>query len=195
MQEDRVLASPNQMVWQYFDLLHRQVQRSLCSEESVQRQETAIAVFLAVAVLETFVNIYFRVVVSETEFAAHEQFVLKDLRAGKPFARKIEDWPKTIFGGNLSTEAASALDDLRKLRNNLTHFTSSHETVQLPGPVIINGMVDISVYNELNDAKAIWARDTVLLVAAEIFVLRGVTEQQVPYLLHGWFGIVPPNTP
>ena len=66
------LGSPNYMVQNYALALQRSVIRALDeTDEKIQKQEVAIVVFMAVTVVEAFINAYFRVLVSEDGFSNH----------------------------------------------------------------------------------------------------------------------------
>ena len=48
-------------------------------DKTVLRQNVAISIFLSVTAVEAFLNIFFRIIVSEKGFEHHKQRVLDDL--------------------------------------------------------------------------------------------------------------------
>ena len=125
------------MVWIYFDSLRRVVNRAATVQDPTQQKdEIVLSLFLAVAAVEIFVNIYFRVLVSQDGFQKHEQMVFDDLNVNNPAGPKgldykLRHWPaKILLGRSLAWQAGSAkeFDEIRDIRNALMHFTSSHET-------------------------------------------------------------------
>ena len=80
---------------------------------------------------------------------------------------------------------------LKKRRNELMHFTSSHATVNLPDGSTLHGLVDISVFDALTVADAVSALDLAEGMVEELFLLRGIPERQLPHALHAWTGKVP----
>lgn len=194
MTVDISLSSPNTMVCNYFTALRCAVDRTLeeSDDDNKKKQECAVCVFLSVAAVETFLNVYFRVVVEEDPFTAHKNRLLADIRGPVSLARKLERWPRDILSRALSeTEGpGKAFAELRRLRNKLMHFTSSHQTVQVPG-AIIHGMADTSAYDSLGDADAEHALRVAEDLLAEIFRLRGIPQERIPHALHAWTGRPP----
>ncbi len=65
------------MVHVYFDSLRRTVERaSAATDQTHQKDEIVLSLFLAVTAVEVFVNIYFRIVVTVQNFQQHEQLAL-----------------------------------------------------------------------------------------------------------------------
>jgi hypothetical protein len=187
------LATPNRIVQNYFEALRRLTKRTKGMEDNDERkQDIALCLVLSVTAVEAFVNVYFRVVVSESGFQMHLPQLEKDLANYLPLSKKLKQWPEMMFGkgvemGNATGKAFKALV---AHRNDLIHFKSSHETISVPG-VSIHGMADISVFDSLVPSDAENALDVAEGVLAHIFVLRGIAEDQVPNMLHGWTGKFP----
>lgn len=110
-------------------------------EGDAQREDTTLAVFMAVAVVEAFLNIFFRGVVSEPDYAVHEARLLDDLKRRRSLDFKLRKWPKDILGSELNLTSGIGPDfiALKERRNGLAHFTSSHQSVTLPG-IVIKGL-------------------------------------------------------
>ena len=81
-------------------------------------------------------------------------------------------------------------DQLRERRNLLMHFTSSHQSVNLPG-IEIQGLADTSVYDNLTVGDARKALGIAEGMVQELLRLRGVQDQQMGDALHHWIGKVP----
>ncbi len=189
-----MLSSPNRMISEYFKCLRRLVYHiANIKDVSEQKQYLTLCVFMAVSSVEAFLNIYFRIIVSEDEYSKHKQRVLKDLKSRKPLYYKLKNWPEDILGKTIDfqSDTLKRFDDLRNLRNKLMHFTSSHESIVVPGTKIsIVGLADTSAYDSLTsvDEKAILG--TAEGIVQEIFRLRGIPEIDIPYALQLWTGRV-----
>lgn len=189
------LSSPNSMVWQYFRCLRRLAERlGHIQDESERKQEISLCIIMAVTVVEAFVNIFFRVIVSEPAYAQHQQRVLKDLNLPRPKSLdfKLRSWPNQILGKGLDFQAGvpKAFIALKEKRNRLMHCTSSHQSTSVPG-ITLNGLADTSVFDNLEISDALSAVDIAEGMLEEVFRLRGVPTKQIPGALHLWTGKVP----
>ena len=196
MNQGQTLASPNHIVWQLFEALRRICVRiSECTEEndSEIRQDAAIAVILSVQCVEVFLNVYFRVVVSEAGFEHKADDIICDLSNPRfGLESKIRKWPQKVFGKelNFSQGAARQFVELKNKRNRLMHFTSSHQSIEVPG-VEIHGMADVSEYTALNAKTAFNALSIAEEFLCEVFAMRGISTEHIPHALHSWTGRVP----
>lgn len=130
------ISSPQRMVWVYFNALRRLIRTlDTAATEDEVRENVAVCVILAVSIVETFLNVLFRVVVSESGFTQHEPLILKDIENRKSLDYKLRSWPKIVFGKGVDFEepTAQAFLVLKERRNRLMHFTSSRQTVAVPG--------------------------------------------------------------
>ena len=188
-----ILSSPNHMIWQYFEALRRLV-NDLAAEQNqrILKQNVALAILLSVTVVEAFVNIFFRVLVSEDGFTNHKRRVLGDLNRRMSLDYKLKTWPKIILGNELNFEASipKRFLDLKKRRNSLMHFTSTHGSFQL-SRIDIHGLANTTVFDSLRTTDAAEALELAEGMICEFFRLRGVTEQQLKHALHAWTGKVP----
>ena len=187
---DFVLSSPNRMLWQYYKCLKRlEKQIETLKGDDEKKQGIVVCVFMAITVIETFLNLFFRVVVSEKEFLQQERQVRSDLECRKSLEHKIRKWPKAIFGESINFDSGIGKEfmELKNKRNSLMHFTSGHETISVPG-VEIQGLANTAVYDDLKIEDARSAINIVEELVKEIFRLRGVEESKVPLLLHSWMG-------
>jgi len=161
--------------------------------ESEARQDAAIAVVLAVQCVEVFLNIYFRVLVSEREFSHAAERICRDLEDTRfGLDRKLKEWPKLVFGKKLSLGAGAGQQFvlLRNIRHRLMHFSSSHETLSVPGAEI-HGLADTSVYASLSRDSAVKALHVAEDFLCEVFALRGISVENLPHALHSWTGRPP----
>jgi len=197
MQADRTLSSPNRIVWELFEALRRLCVRvreaESAEDESAQRQEAALCVILSVQCVEVFFNVYFRVLISEPTYAHAAKEISADMaRTQCGLDTKIKKWPGLVFGQKLPLDkgAGQRFVALKNLRHKLMHFTSSHETLSIPG-VSIHGLADTSAYEALSAKSAIEALHTAEAFLCEVFILRGIPAEQLPHALHSWTGRPP----
>jgi len=181
------------MVNEYFTILRRLVYNlDDIKDAGITRQQVTLCIFQSVTAIETFLNLYFRVIVSEKEFKRHEQYFLKTINDRKSLEYKLKHWPKTILGRELilNSGIGKAFVDLKNLRNSLMHFVSSHETVRVPN-IEIQGLANIDHFESLviEDAhKALVLAEDFL---CEIFRLRGIKEADYNYMLRLWSAKAP----
>jgi len=180
------------MIWCYFKALRRKVyDLTSLHDEVEQKEDVATCVFLAITVIEAFVNVFFRIVVSEQKFNGHEQRVLNDLSRLKSLDYKVQNWPKDILGRSIDWTCGIGKEfmDLKALRNALMHFTSSHSKLEING-IHIHGLSDTSIFDALSTEKAVTALTVAEGIIAEILRIRGYPEEEVKHGLHLWTGKV-----
>lgn len=191
------LSSPNRIVWELFQALRRlcgRVQEAHdAQDESALRQDAALCVILAVQCVEVFFNVYFRVLVSEPAYAHAAEKIAADLaRTQCGLDGKIKEWPSIVFGQKLPLDKAvgQRFVALKNLRHTLVHFTSSDETLPIPG-VAIHGLANTSVYESLSAKVAFEALHTAEGILCEVFVLKGIAPENLSHALHSWTGRPP----
>ena len=122
------LIASNSMVWTYFRSLERIAARvPQIGDPIEQKDEIALAFFLAVAAVEAFVNVFFRVLVDEPGgYISKKGLVLTDLDESQPggpkgLKYKLNNWPPKILGKSLAWQTGIARDfeELRLRRNAL----------------------------------------------------------------------------
>ncbi len=195
---NKVVSSPNMMVWQYFQALRRlcyAIEQHEGHDKETIQQDAALCVILAVTGVEIFLNVYFRVLIDEEPYKNDKHAaacILDDLKNQVSLEKKIKKWPNTVFGKklNLGEGVGQLFTNLKTLRNKLVHFSSSHEPIELPG-FKIQGMADTSIYASLNAQSATNALEVAEQFICEIFDLRGISEQERPHALHAWTGKAP----
>jgi hypothetical protein len=182
------------MVSRYSACLRRLVLAvQLQKDGDEQRENIALCIFLAVTVVEPFMNLFFRILIEESEHQAHRARILDDLNRRISLDKKIRSWPELLFGRqwDLSSGTGKAFADLKEKRNALMHFTSTHESIsEIPG-ILIHGLADTEVFDSLQSCDA----DVALKVAedsiCDILQLSGQTEKEQLGGLHLWTGKVP----
>ena len=197
MTETRHLASPHSIIWEYYECLKRQINRIPESEnDRTQKQELVLALFLSLTVVEAFINAFFRVVVDEHGFKMHKDKLLKDIEKRISLESKLKEWPKRILGKrlNLDEPNVKAFVELKNQRNALMHFVSSHESIELPGPVYIHGLADMSALQALSLPLAVEYPNVIRNFSYEVFLARGIDREHLPHAFHQWFGEPPSNT-
>jgi hypothetical protein len=183
------------MVWQCYESAVRAALRARDTERPDERsQDILVCVLLAVATAETFLNIFFRIVVEETGYTQHKDRLLKDLTP--PFLGlegKLKQWPKDIFGDPLDLESGigKEFQKLKNKRNTLMHFTSSYDTLSLPDNITIKGLANTEVFDSLTVEDAFKAIDIIERFIKEILRLKGRSIEKLPSELHFWTGKVP----
>jgi hypothetical protein len=181
------------MVNQYFAILRRLVYNlDDIKDADITRQQVTLCIFQSVTAVETFLNIYFRVIVSEKEFKNHEQYFLKTINDRMSLEYKLKYWPKTILGRELILNSGIGKDfvDLKNLRNSLMHFVSSHETVRVPN-IEIQGLANIDHFENLCIEDAHKALVVAEGFFCEIFRLHGIKEADFNYMLRLWSAKAP----
>lgn len=181
------------MVWSYFSALRRmcyQVEEH--SSEGHRKEDAALCVITAVTVVEVFLNVYFRILISELPYKHAQERIQNDLTKQAPLDRKLKEWPEVVFGKKIDygSGAGQKFMELKNLRNGLVHFSSTWETIEAPGTTI-HGLADTSAFDSLGEHSAIQALRTAEEFLAEVFRLRGIKEAGIPGALHSWTGLPP----
>lgn len=188
-----VHSGPNRMVWQYYQTLERLVHRARepHDNDSIHNQDIALCIFMAVTVVETFLNIFFRVVVSEEERKHHEKDFLAEIKRRCSLDYKIRKWPSRILGQTIDLDSGTGKDFrvLKDKRNSLMHFTSTHHTLEY-GDLVIKGLVDTTTFDKLVPDDAVFALETAIGFIALILKMNGATDQELPWGIQLWMGRV-----
>lgn len=180
------------MIWEYFACLRemvRQTQNGL--DEKMIRRKVLPCIFLSIMIIETFINIYFRILAEETSCSSCREQTIKELDERVSLDKKIKTWPKRFFKKEIdfSKGIGQQFLKLKGLRNKLVHFKSSHETVNLPG-IELRGMVDISAYDSLDSKVALESLVVAEEMLEEISRLNGMNVAQIGHAIHLWTGKV-----
>ena len=189
------LSAPNRVVCEYFDSLRRLVQDTKNAESEAQRRQTAaLAVVMAVNVVEVFLNLWFRVRVEERHTQEERNALLKDLAHPRPASleRKLRIWPQRYLHREIDFTSGPGKKFMlvKALRNSIVHFSSSHETFEHDN-VSIRGLADTTEYDALSYESAKDALHAAEGMLAEVFRLANIENEHVPNLLHAWAGRIP----
>jgi len=180
------------MVWLYFSALRRRVQAIQAAGSEAAQEDIALCLMLTVAVIETFLNLFFRVVVSEPSFAHHKELIIRDLKRRASLDHKMRRWPEAVFGRPLDLDdpTVRSFFALKEKRNRLMHFTSTHETFAGDG-LQIEGLADTSVLDDLAPPDALAALQIADGMVCVLLHHRGGAEAALPAALHMWTGRPP----
>lgn len=181
------------MVWSYFEALRRLCYRVKSHEnDNHKTQDAALCIILAVTGVEVFMNVYFRILITEEPYKHAKQRIFSDLDKPTPLERKLKDWPNLVFGEKIKFDSGigQKFSNLKNIRNKLIHFSSTHETIEVPG-ITINGMADTTVYNSLGEHAANEVLEVAEEFIGEIFRLRGIHKNEICHTLHSWTGKMP----
>ena len=134
------LSSPNRVPWQLFGML----ERFACAPEAISpdviQQNALSSIFIATATIEAFTNIFFRVVADEPVFSHARHTIIANLNdRRRSTAANLREWTNLAFGRQIDTDDRRwrAFDELRRLRNRLVHFRSTHETLTIDTATIV----------------------------------------------------------
>lgn len=182
-----VYSSPNSMVWQYFGILHRIIHRLDSTNEREYRQDIALCILVAVTAVETFLNLYFQVLVSKPAHSSCEQYIRNSLAQRRSLDFKMRRWPRRLFGKgiDLSSGVGKRFVDLKDLRNRLMHFSDLRKEVEIAGGKLHN-FTEITTYEQLTDADAWNAYHTSLQFVVEVLKLGSNDEAELARLTVQW---------
>lgn len=190
-----VFTTPHGMIWKYYSYLEKNIERIRKeSDKEVIRNDVFACHLIAIAIVETFVNAYFQVLVEEDPaHQKHKEKIYADFEKRKSLEGKLRDWPKLLFSKEIDQAhpAAKEFSDLKSKRNHLTHFKSSYSTITLPGPVFIGGTADVTIYENLTLDDAINAQKTIEDFIEYLLGLSGVPVDKLPFALQRWISKVP----
>lgn len=196
------LSSPNRMVTRCFRSLETLLGEIEAMESSdLQKDKISLLLILAINTVETFINVYFRVLIEQDQYSDSKEMVLSDLSHDNGsnalgLKSKLNNWPPKVLkkSVNWSSGVGAEFDKLRETRNKLMHFTSSHETFS-HGQVSVNGLTDTSVFDNLSVNDAFNAYHVTFGFIEYILRIAGTDIEQLPHAMHHWAGIVPQMEP
>ena len=193
--DNRQFGSPNSILWRYFACLRRLAhEASTTPDPDFQRETAALAVFMAVSTIEAFLNIWFRTFSEAGPVAAHRETIMADLnlRSRRGLTYKFKTWPKMCFdkGFDLDRPPAESFLALVEQRNELMHFTTNYDSIEVPG-ITVQGLVDITAYERLGSPDAVNALRVAEEIVGEFFRLQKVGAVEVLKQVHYWTCRVP----
>ena len=146
---------------------------------------------MAVAVVETFLNIFFRLKVKEPSYAVHESYVLQCFATRKTLEFKLKNWPKKILGANINdTDVGKRFSKLKTKRNELMHFIIPDDPVKVKG-VTLRNFSEITFYNDLSESDADDAVKTVEDFIQKILESSGLSNPRLTGRMLFWTGRPP----
>ena len=165
------LSSPNAMVWSTFRSLNRIAEEIESSDDqNYIKDKVAISIVLSVTAVETFINLFFRILVEDNEYQEHKEMILNDLdlegnEKPKGLKSKLNHWPNKVLNKNINFNkgVAKQFEEIREKRNALMHFKSEYKTYSsIPG-IEIKGLANTEIFNNLEKEdglkSALIARD------------------------------------
>jgi hypothetical protein len=164
------------MVNEYFGILRRLVGELHTIEDTdLRRQQIALCIFQSVTAVETFLNLYLRVIVSEKDSHRYEEYFLKSIDQRKSLAYKLKNWTKVILNRKLTLDSVvgKKFVQLKDRRNSLMHFVSTHETIAIANRVI-HGSANMDPYESLTLDDAYNALET-----AEDFLAKYLVSEEM----------------
>ncbi len=146
---------------------------------------------MGVTAVETFLNIFFRVIVSEEGRRHHEKRFLQELAKRRSLDYKIKNWPSRMLGQPIDLESGIGRDFsiLKCKRNSLMHFTSTHNTLN-HGGLVIRGVADTTTFDKLVPDDCVFALKTAEGIIALILRMNGATDKELPWGIQLWTGKV-----
>jgi hypothetical protein len=185
----QVYTTSNGMVLEYIKILDRVVNElNSISDKRVRVQNILLSILLSIAVVETFINLFFQVTVLKSPYSLHKEFIANSLKSFKSIDFKIKKWPKMVFGKelDLTTGIGKQFVDLKNLRNRLMHF-STLGNVKIDGKGF-DTFSDISFYESLEIPDAHNASNVAEETILEILKLSGLTGDKLTSQRLRWTG-------
>ena len=192
------LSSPNKMIWSCFRSLQLNI-GYLENETNIEtiKDYAAANIGMSVIAVETFINMYFRVLVEEEKYKEHKNMIIEDQisqngKRAKGLEQKLNSWPNIVLNKNINFNKGigKEFNQIRIRRNNLTHFTSDYESMNIEG-IVINGLADTPSFDTLSKTDGSKALKVAKEFIEHILSLSGVKKNQLPHAVHQWTGIVP----
>lgn len=183
-------STPAGVVVEYFESLRWLVKATNGTSDSIlARRLAAMCTIMAVNAVEVFLNLWFRVLVTERSNAELQEMFSKELENKVTLEQKLSQWPKKYLFSemDLSTGVGRAFASLKFRRNKIIHFSSSHETIRAP-QIIIHCLADTTDYDALCAASADEALNVAEALVTEIFRLAGFNAIEQNNALAVWIG-------
>jgi len=175
------------MVWEYYAIIQRLTSRLDPTDEKAFRQDIALCVLLAVTAVESFLNLFFQVLITKPEYSTHDSFIQDSLNRRRSLEYKIKNWPKRVFGKHIDLTAGvgKRFAELKDLRNRLMHFGDVQRELDVAGAKLHN-FTDITFYHALEERDAWKALHTSLAFIVEVLKLASKDEKQLAGLTVQW---------
>lgn len=189
-QSSKTLSSPNRMVRAYASIARALAQqaKSAVIHDDV-RQAAAASIIMAVASVETYLNIMARLWIEQDEEFEFRERVDRDLASKRALGRKLEEWPELFFkkrlnfGGGPAQRFKETLD----LRNQLMHFSSDAHEYEFEN-IKIKGLINTDAYDSLDASLAEKSVKSATDFISHLIELQGIPPEQMVHAMHHWVG-------
>lgn len=186
-------GSPNYVPRMLFDMLRRLRRRPDAPADGEEHvvQDALAAVFIGVNVVETFMNISFKLLAEQEPAPSWRDKLLADLaKTSFGLGAKMEQWPKLCFSKALDKEDPRhvAFSDLKGLRNGLMHFKTSHSTVSPVPGIVFQGLADLSLIKRLDAGTPATAMSAVVGFVQLLLEAQGLPPEKVELATLHWIG-------
>lgn len=182
-------GSPNHVLWQFSGILDRLASaKDVHCERAVVEQNGTVAVLVAATSIEAFTNIYFRVVADEPQFLHSRAEIIQGLEERTlSTAVKLLKWCELAFHQRIDERDSRWVQfkSLQSLRNNIVHFKSSHDSLQVDD-IRIDGLVGLSAFAQMSEATPIWAVNCVRGVVGLVGECRGIAKSEIAGFVRHW---------
>lgn len=152
-----------------------------------------MSIFMTVACVEAFVNVFFRERVEVDKHKDIRKTILEqmeDYRFG--IDQKMRKWPELFFGKNVyGSKAGREFERYRLLRNALLHFKHTYEEIEIQPGICFIGVTDTTVVNNLDISFVLEGQKVARDVISEILKAAGCKGAQIPMNVQHWTGHVP----
>lgn len=188
--EEPVYSTPKRMVREYFDTLdHLLSNDTVWTDQALAKKYSALVVIVAVTAVETFLNVFFRVLVETEAHKVHKEWIAFDIQKRISIEDKLKKWPVALFGKSVQFDQGPGqkFQGLKKRRNFLVHFIAEHETLRV-ADISFHGLADTSEYDRLTKEHAIEALDVAEAMVEEVLKLSGLVGEELSDATHRWTG-------
>ena len=192
MKLNTTFSTPHGMVWNHvscFETLLKELKTE--TDSNIINQKAALCLHLGILILESFMNIYFRLLVEEDKYSQFKNRILSEIKNRKSIDYKLKKWPSLFFNKKLTFENGIGRDlmKMKEERNSIMHFNYTYETIHLDS-VTVNGLADTTFYHSLDYSKAQEYFQTSINAIKEILSFSGISEDKLPFLLQRWTSVI-----
>lgn len=186
-------CSPPLLMRQYFrnlELLENLLNSQVIYEGDI-KNIAMMSLFMSVAAVEAFLNMFFRILVEEERFQHLKADLIEQIE-NRSFSleKKIRKWPEKFFHKNFyNSEAGKAFREIKDKRNELMHyFPTVAEIGGFPYPFNKYGMTDSTVFYRLPLELVRNVKVIVKNVMNELFEMAGYKGTHSYFVIENWTG-------
>ena len=153
------------------------------------RQAAAASIIMAVAFVETYLNIMARLWIEQHEAFEFRDQIDKDLAGKRPLGRKLEEWPQLFFKKrlNFGCGPAQRFKETLDLRNQLMHFSSDAHEYEFEN-IKIKGLMNTGAYDSLDASLAHKSVKSATEFISHLIEIQGIPSEQIVHAMHHWVG-------